>query len=394
MSLINKMLQDLDARGTPDGQGSVPGAQGMQDVRPVPLQERGLPRGLLAGGALALSVIVIALAWVYLKRPELPPVLVNVANTPAANAPAVNTPAAAPVVVAAAAQPVVVPAAIPAAAPLDAAQRNAPPADAASAPAPAPAPTPAPISAPVPAAPVAVDKARPRERVAVDKTRADELQRVMAKEKSASPKVAPVMGEKLLAEGKQVTAQQRIDNGYRRALAYLQDGRIEESMAGLQQTLQLDPRHQGARETLVRLLLEAQRPDEAVRQLQQSLNLDPKQPAQAMMLARLQLDKSGAAALDTLRRTLPYAQKHGDYRALYAGMLQREQRYHDAAEQYQAALQSAPDNSVWWMGLGIALQADNQLLQARAAFERARGLQTLSPQLQAFVERKLVQLAK
>jgi len=383
MSLINKMLQDLDARGTPDGQGSVPGAQGMQGVRPVPPQERGLPRGLLAGGALALSVIVIALAWVYLKRPELPPVLVNVAATPAANAPA-----PAPLVVAAAAQPVVVPAAVPAAAPLDAAQLNAPPADAAS------AATPAPVSASAPAAPVALHKPSPSERVAADKTRADALQRIMAKEKSASPKVAPVMGEKPLAEGKQVTPQQRIDNGYRRALAYLQDGRIEEAMAGLQQTLQLDPRHQGARETLVRLLLEAQRPDEAVRQLQQSLELDPKQPAQAMMLARLQLDRSGAAALDTLRRTLPYAQEHGDYRALYAGMLQREQRYHDAAEQYQAALQSAPDNSVWWMGLGIALQADNQLLPARAAFERARGLQTLSPQLQAFVERKLVQLAK
>ncbi|KAB8044992.1 tetratricopeptide repeat protein [Janthinobacterium aquaticum] len=369
MSLINKMLQDLDARGTPDGQGGLPGAQ---DVRPVPLQERGLPRGLLAGGALALSVIVIALAWVYLKRPELPPVLVNVATTP----PAAPVPAAAPEVVAAA-QPVVVPVAIPAAAPVETAPASVAPVE----------------TAPVPP-PAAAKPARPSERVAPHNLRAEELQRIgAAKEKAAPPKVASVAGERL-AEGKQVTPQQRIDNGYRRALAYLQDGRIEEAMAGLQQTLALDPRHQGARETLVRLLLEAQRPDEAVSQLQQSLNLDPKQPAQAMTLARLQLDRSGAAALDTLRRTLPYAQEHGDYRALYAGVLQREQRYRDAAEQYQAALQSAPDNSVWWMGLGIALQADNQPAPARQAFERAKSLQTLSPQLQAFVERKLVQLAK
>lgn len=361
MSLINKMLQDLDARGTPDGQGGLPGAQ---DVRPVPPQERGLPRGLAAGGALALSVIAIALAWVYLKRPELPPVLVNVANTPAA------APAAAPAVVAA----------MPDAAPVETVPASAAPVDT------------VPVdTAPVPP-PAAAKPARPVERVAPHNLRAEELPRIVAA-KVAPPKAAPVAGEKL-AEGKQVTPQQRIDNGYRRALAYLQDGRIEDAMAGLQQTLALDPRHQGARETLVRLLLEAQRPDEAVSQLQQSLNLDPKQPAQAMTLARLQLDRSGAAALDTLRRTLPYAQEHGDYRALYAGVLQREQRYRDAAEQYQAALQSAPDNSVWWMGLGIALQADNQPAPARQAFERAKGLQTLSPQLQAFVERKLVQLAK
>lgn len=375
MSLINKMLQDLDARGTPDGQGGAPGVQG---VRPVPPQERGLPRGLLAGGALALTVMAIALAWVYLKRPELPPVLVNVATT----APVV--PASAPVV--AAAQPVVAPEPVSAVTP-EVAPVVVPPAE-----------------VPVPAPPVVAKG----ERSATDKARSDELRHIVAAGEQVAPKekaapalqarVAPVPGDKAIdakpGEGKQVTPQQRIDNGYRRALAYLQDGRIEEAMAGLQQTLALDPRHQGARETLVRLLLEAQRPDEAVSQLQQSLNLDPKQPAQAMTLARLQLDRSGAAALDTLRRTLPYAQEHGDYRALYAGVLQREQRYREAGEQYQSALQSAPDNSVWWMGLGIALQADNQPAPARQAFERARSLQTLSPQLQAFVERKLVQLAK
>jgi len=201
----------------------------------------------------------------------------------------------------------------------------------------------------------------------------------------------PAISDNII-EGKQVTPQQRVENEYRRALGYLQDGRVAEAMTGLQHTLQLDPRHQGARETLIRLLLEAQRPDDAMRQLQLSLGLDPKQPAQAMMLARLQLDKNASAALDTLMRSLPYAADNGEYRAFLAGVLQRQQRYHDAAEQYELALQGAPDNSVWWMGLGIALQADNHPAQARQAYERAKGLQTLSPQLQAFVERKLVQL--
>jgi MSHA biogenesis protein MshN len=219
-------------------------------------------------------------------------------------------------------------------------------------------------------------------------------------EKPARPAAAPMLktaapaASERISDGKQVTAQQRVENEYRRALAQLQDGRVSDAMLALQQTLQLDPRHQGARETLVRLLLEAQRPDEAARQLQLSLALDPKQPAQAMMLARLQLDKAngGPAALDTLIRSLPYATDNGEYRAFLAGVLQREQRYGEAAEHYQLALQTAPDNSVWWMGLGIALQADNHPAQARQAFERAKGLQTLSPPLQAFVERKLVQL--
>jgi MSHA biogenesis protein MshN len=353
MSLINKMLQDLDARGTPDGRGDAAG------IRSVPERERGVSRALVFGGAAGLTAAAIALGWVYWKRPAVPPVLVSVANTP--------LPVAAPLPV-----PVSVPA--PAAAPVA-----------------APAPV---VTAPLAPEPVL----QAGEAVAPAKPRAAEMRRIA--QQPARPAVAPVVktpapaaSERILG-GKQVTPQQRVENDYRRALGQLQDGRVSEALAGLQQTLQLDPRHQGARETLVRLLLEAQRPDEAARQLQLSLALDPKQPAQAMMLARLQLDKAngGAAALDTLMRSLPYAADNGDYRAFLAGVLQREQRYREAAEHYQLALQTAPDNSVWWMGLGIALQADNHPAQARQAFERAKGLQTLSPQLQAFVERKLVQL--
>ena len=353
MSLINKMLQDLDARGTPDGRGDAAG------IRSVPERERGVSRALVFGGAAGLTAAAIALGWVYWKRPPVPPVLVSVANT-----------------------------ALPVAAPLPV-------------PVSVPAPAAAPVAAPLPVAtaPVAPEPVLPAaEAVAPAKLRAAEMRRIT--DKPARPAVAPVLkmpapaaSERIL-DGKQVTPQQRVENDYRRALGLLQDGRVSEALAGLQQTLQLDPRHQGARETLVRLLLEAQRPDDAARQLQLSLALDPKQPAQAMMLARLQLDKAngGAAALDTLMRSLPYAADNGEYHAFLAAVLQREQRYREASEHYQLALQAAPDNSVWWMGLGIALQADNHPAQARQAFERAKGLQTLSPQLQAFVERKLVQL--
>jgi MSHA biogenesis protein MshN len=354
MSLINKMLQDLDARGTSEGRGDAAG------IRSVPERERGVSRALVFGGAAGLTAAAIALGWVYLKRPAVPPVLVSVANTPVPRPAPVPTPVSL-----------------------------------------APVPVPAPVVA-APAAPVVAAEPQPvfqaEEAVpAPARTRAAELRRITEKPAKPAPALmvktpAPAASERIL-DGKQITPQQRVENEYRRALAQLQDGRISDATLALQQTLQLDPRHQGARETLVRLLLEAQRPDDAARQLQLSLALDPKQPAQAMMLARLQLDKAnGPAALDTLMRSLPHAADNGDYRAFLAGVLQREQRYREAAEQYQLALQAAPDNSVWWMGLGIALQADNHPAQARQAYERAKGLQTLSPQLQAFVERKLVQL--
>src|SRR5450830_1555464 len=95
MSLINKMLQDLDARGTPDGRGDAAG------IRSVPERERGVSRALLFGGAAGLTAAAIALGWVYWKRPPVPPVLVSVATTP------VLAPVSAPVPVAPVPAPVV-----------------------------------------------------------------------------------------------------------------------------------------------------------------------------------------------------------------------------------------------------------------------------------------------
>jgi MSHA biogenesis protein MshN len=114
-----------------------------------------------------------------------------------------------------------------------------------------------------------------------------------------------------------------------------------------------------------------------------------------MLLARLQIERGGSG-IDTLTRTLPYAGKGevtADYHAFLAGALQREQRHREAAEQYQAALRGA-GNGVWWMGLGMSLQAEKRNAEALEAFQRARASGTLSPELLAFVERRLQQLAR
>ncbi|MFC5547353.1 tetratricopeptide repeat protein [Massilia aerilata] len=195
------------------------------------------------------------------------------------------------------------------------------------------------------------------------------------------------------AQGRQESGAQRAEGEYRHALNALQDGRMTEAMAALEHALKLDPAHEAARQTLVGLLIEAKRSDEAIRHLQTALALDARQPALAMLLARLQIER-GASGVDTLTRTLPYAGTNADYRAFLAGALQREQRHREAAEQYQAALRSSPGNGVWWMGLGMSLQAEKRNAEALEAFQRARASGSLSAELTAFVERRLQQLAR
>lgn len=209
----------------------------------------------------------------------------------------------------------------------------------------------------------------------------------------------PVVPAVLNKHVRELTSQQRAENQYRRASSLMQQGKNADAMAELEQALQIDPLHAAARQTLVGLLLEVKRQDEAIRRLQDGLKLDADQPGLAMILARLQVEKGELRpALDTLQRSLPFAANRADYQAFLAALLQRDKRHKEAADHYVIALQNAPKNSaqlgLWWMGLGISLQAENRVAEAQDAYGRAKASNTLSAELQAYVDQKLSQLPR
>lgn len=192
---------------------------------------------------------------------------------------------------------------------------------------------------------------------------------------------------------KELTPQQQAENAYRQAVTVLQQGHSADAMANLEQALKIDPTHAGARQMLVGLLLQVKRNDEAIQKAQEGLAIDPSQVGLTMILARVQVEQNDQkGALTTLERGLPYANANADYQAFYAALLQREKRNKEAVDHYVVALAKSPENSVWWMGLGISLQAENRLPEAKEAFNRAKATNGLTPELVAFVNQKLSQL--
>lgn len=347
MSLINKMLQDLDARG-----GAGAGAAMQSHVKSVAPIERRTPWTMIAAAAgLTLLVAGGAFAgWRYVRQAKPAPVVQPIAIARAT-----------PVVVAPAEMP-------------------APLASAA-------------VAAPVASTPTTVTK------VAKDKPVA------LTRKQQRAVHVAPAANRKLPAASTPAAAAPALaatppaastgpnaEAVYRRALASLQEGRTVEAIALLEQSVAQDARHEAARQTLVGLLIENRRFDEAMRHMQAALALEPRQLSMAMLLARMQIERGGNG-IDTLMRSLPFANGNGEYHAFLAGALQRQQRHREAAEQYLLALRGAPQQAVWLMGLGISLQAEKRDADALAAFQKAKAANTLPADLQAFVERKLQQLA-
>ena len=192
---------------------------------------------------------------------------------------------------------------------------------------------------------------------------------------------------------KQLTVQQQADNEFRLANELLQQGRINEALAGYEATLRLNPGHDAARQAAVGLLLKNKRGTEAEQVLQQGLERNPANGNFAMLLARLQVERDAVqTGLDTLLKTLPHAGQQPDYHAFAAALLQRLNRHQESVTHYRIALQQAPDSGVWLMGLGISLQALHLKEEARDAFRRALESRTLNAELQAFVSQRLKEL--
>lgn len=376
MSLVNKMLRDLDARH------AAPGERAALPAAVTPLAARQAPpdnKGVWLLGAL-LAVAAAAAAWWWLSS----------AAPPAA---AVIAPPVAPIATAPSAPPVV--AAVP------------------------PAPTPAPADIPPPPKPALVEpdlridpdlamlpaeRQAPRARPAVSKPQATPPAiaaapapvsvpipaRPAAAALSKEAPVAPAAESSISKQPRLPTAVERAEAEYRRGLLAQRQGQTDEAVARYQTALTENPGHAAARQSLAALLIELRRYDEVDALLQKGIALPAVRLASTLALARLKVERGqAAAALELLLGNAAAGERSADYQGFAAALLNRAGRHREAAERYQAATQLAPGDGRWWAGLGIALDAEGKTAAAREAYQKASGLPGLPADLALHVEQRL-----
>jgi len=272
---------------------------------------------------------------------------------------------------------------------------------------PAPTPAPAPAAAtPVPVQPAPVEEAKPAGdalRLALQletpvQERAPEPPKPEApvsaqpKPKAVQPQAAPPQAAPTPAKGtvdrreRTRSAKDSADAHFRRAALLLNHGRVSEAEADLAAALRADPGHVAARQTYVASLLEQQRVGVAHRLLQEGLAINPEQPAFALALARLYAgQREYAAALEVLDRAGP-ANASADFQAMRAAVLQRLGRHADAVEAYQNALRGGAQPATTWVGLGISLEGLGRRSEAAQAYRRALAAGPIAAEARDYAE--------
>ena len=400
MSLINKMLQDLDKRHAADGGGK----SLTQQLRPVQARKdwRRIMWEVGAGVAIGAgwfvwvtyqvsprSVVTDLVAQLQAGKPHVAPRprMPSVAPVPPPVPVQADAPAAPAVVAAeapAAAAPVK-PAVSAATAPtakvdmLKLATEIATPFKQAPQSAASPGRAGAPTSAAAPAA-----RSPGKATTAAAK--------VVAAEKSAAGARSPAPAS-IDKRPRVATPAERAEEAFHKATGLLREGRVAEAMDGYKAALRHDEAHVAARQALIGLLLDNRRLGEAQQYLEEGLRLFPGRSAYAMLLARVQVERGDLeGAHELLRKHGATAADDAEYHAFDAALLQRLGRHREAISGYRAALKLEPRAGLWWMGLGISLQADARAGEALEAYRRAKAAGSLTPALVAFVDERMKQL--
>jgi MSHA biogenesis protein MshN len=189
--------------------------------------------------------------------------------------------------------------------------------------------------------------------------------------------------------------RERTEASYRRGVEAMQDNRLPAAEQALREALALSPGHEPSRHALLGILVQQRRNADAEALLAEGQRQNPAQVGFAMALARLQAERGdAAAALDSLQRSATAGRERPEFLGFQAGLLSRIGNHADAVLYYRSALRLVPQNAVWWMGLGISLEADRRPSEAAEAFQRARETTGLNAELTAFVDQRLRNLQR
>jgi MSHA biogenesis protein MshN len=189
------------------------------------------------------------------------------------------------------------------------------------------------------------------------------------------------------------TSEDRAEAEFRRGAMVLNQGRVAEAEEMFAAALSIYPAHEAARQALIALHLEQGRIDDARRLLQEGVALSPGNARFTSVLARIYIERQDyAAALEVLNGIRMPESGSPDVQSMRGAALQKLGRNAEAAAAFQATLRAVPQSGAVWMSLGISLEALGKKAEAADAFRRAAATGSLSTDARSYVEQRARQL--
>lgn len=181
-----------------------------------------------------------------------------------------------------------------------------------------------------------------------------------------------------------------IEAEYSQAWELIQDQRLSQGLSKLEMILNKKPDYKIARQSLAALLIQLGRYQDASQVIHEGKRLHLGDTTFIEMEARMLLAQNRTQEAEALlSATRPPIEKNLDYYAMLAAVYQKQKKIDQAAALYEKLVSLRPDQSNWWLGLGMAREALGDKNATLEAYQQALAYQQLSPDVAGFVQNKI-----
>lgn len=186
------------------------------------------------------------------------------------------------------------------------------------------------------------------------------------------------------------TPEQQAEYLREQARQALADGKELEAIDTLKSLQTLLPEDTRVRKRLASLLYTNGATNEAQGLLQQGLRLSKDAHDLRLMLARVYFQqKQHQQAFNLLDKVQPEIELYPDFYSFKASLAQELKLNQQAYLNYQKLVAYEPHKAKWWLGMAIALDRQSVFQQALHAYQQAAELQQLSSSAQNFVKQRI-----
>lgn len=182
-----------------------------------------------------------------------------------------------------------------------------------------------------------------------------------------------------------------------RAMAHLalQQGKEKEVIQILDNITQLAPEDIKTRKQFAALLFSKNKWDEAQTVLNAGLEYFPSDSGMRLMLSRIYFKKGeNTRAFDVLAAHPEQSADNQELLSFRAALAEKIGNYYQAQRDYERLLYLNPQEAKWWLGLGVSQDKQRLAAQAISSYQQAQSLNQLPKQVDSFMAQRIQLLAR
>lgn len=200
-------------------------------------------------------------------------------------------------------------------------------------------------------------------------------------------------GELRVSRAEAITPEDQIANLLMLGTEAAQSQDFGKAVAAFDAILELDPTRHDVRKRLSVVLYSQNRDNRVVSLLQDGIQLSPDRADLRLMLGRLWHRQQKTRELyEVLKPIDPNVEDNSEYLELKASAATKLGLFPEAANLYERLASHSPEQSRWWLGLAIALDKQGNVRDALEAYLRATELQQLPGSVTEFVNKRIAVL--